>query len=85
MHVEHSLKELITIILPEEVLSNVTLEHKINVRNANFFLIEILTSSESWINKLCIDVWFVMIGQYLKIWNLRVQKNLNIEKNTFKV
>ncbi len=30
----------------------------------------------------CFDV---MIGQYLKIWNLRVQKNLNIEKITFKV
>ncbi len=27
---------------------------------------------------------FVMIEQYLKIWNLRVQKNLNIEKITFK-
>ncbi len=26
-----------------------------------------------------------MIGQYLKIWNLRVKKNLNIEKITFKV
>ncbi len=26
-----------------------------------------------------------MIGQYLKIWNLRVWKNLNIEKITFKV
>ncbi len=26
-----------------------------------------------------------MIGQYLKIWNLRKQKNLNIEKITFKV
>ncbi len=36
-------------------------------------------------NNLSIDVWFVMIGQYLKIWNLRVQKNLNIEKITFKV
>ncbi len=24
-----------------------------------------------------------MIGQYLKIWNLRVQKNQNIEKITF--
>ncbi len=32
-----------------------------------------------------IDVWFVIIGQYLKIWNLRVQKNQNIEKITFKV
>ncbi len=26
-----------------------------------------------------------MIGKYLKIWNLRVQKNLNIEKIIFKV
>ncbi len=26
-----------------------------------------------------------MIGQYLKIWNLRVQKNRNIEKIIFKV
>ncbi len=37
------------------------------------------------INNLSIDVWFVMIGQYLKIWNLRVQKNLNIDKIAFKV
>jgi len=29
-----------------------------------------------------VDVWF---GQYLKICNLRVQKNLNIEKIIFKV
>ncbi len=35
-----------------------------------------------WINNISIDIWF---GQYLKIWNLRVQKNLNIEKITFKV
>ncbi len=34
------------------------------------------------INNISIDVWF---GQYLKIWNLRVQKNLNIEKIIFKV
>ncbi len=38
-----------------------------------------------FIHDFSIDVWFVMIGQYLKIWNLRVQKNLNIEKITFKV
>ncbi len=64
--------------------SDVTLEHKTSLK-CQFFKIEIYTSSESWINKLSIDVWFVMIGQYLKIWNLRVQKNLNIEKITFKV
>ncbi len=34
---------------------------------------------------LSIDVWFVIIGQYLKIWNLSVPKNLNIEKIIFKV
>ncbi len=32
--------------------------------NGQFFQIEIYTSSESWINNLSIDVWFVMIGQY---------------------
>ncbi len=36
------------------------------------------TSSENWINKLSIDVWFVMIRQYLAemqlFENLRVQK-----------
>ncbi len=53
------------------------------------FYIEIYTSSESWINKLSIDVWFVRIiwtiENYLKIWNLRAQKNLNIKKIAFKV
>ncbi len=34
---------------------------------------------------MTIDVWFVMIGKYLKIWNLRVQKYLNIKKIIFKV
>ncbi len=29
------------------------------------------------------DIW--LRYNYLIIWNLRVQKNLNIEKNTFKV
>ncbi len=29
------------------------------------------------------NIW--TIYNYLKIWNLRVQKNLNIEKITFKV
>ncbi len=47
--------------------------------------IEMYASPESWMNNLYIDVWFVMIGQYLKIWNLSVQKNWNIEKIIFKV
>ncbi len=58
--------------------------------NGTFLEMEIYTSSEIWINKLCIDVWFVRIGIWpryncLKIWNLRVQNNLNIEKIAFKV
>ncbi len=57
---------------------NVTLDHKTSHKGP--FL-----SLKRVINKRSIDVWFVMIGQYLKIWNLRVQKNLNIEKITFKV
>ncbi len=61
-----------------------TLENKTS-HKGQFFTNEIYTSSESLINNLSIDVWFVMIGQYLKIWNLRVQKNLNIEKIGFKV
>ncbi len=68
------------------------MDHKTSLK-CKFFEIEIYTSSESRINKLSIDVWFVRIGQYLvvfkynylNIWNLRVQKNLNIEKIAFKV
>ncbi len=30
-------------------------------------------------------MYVVMLGQYLKIWNLSVQKNPNIEKISFKV
>ncbi len=62
----------------------VSLEHK-SSHKCQIFEIEIYTSSEFWINKRSIDVWFVMIGQYLNIWNLRVQKNRNIEKIIFKV
>ncbi len=62
----------------------VTLEHKTSLK-CQFLQIEMYTSSESWINHISIDVWFVMIGQYLKIWNLRKQQNLNIEKIIFKV
>ncbi len=47
-----------------------------------FYEIEIYASSESFINNISIDAWF---GQYLKIWNLRVQKHLNIEKIIIKV
>ncbi len=58
--------------------------------NTILYLILYNTSSESWINKLSLMHGF-RIGQYLaeiqllKIWNLRVQKNLNIEKIAFKV
>ncbi len=61
-----------------------TVDHKTS-HKSQFSENEVYTSSESWINKLSIDVWFVRIGQYFKIWNLRVQKNQYIEKITFKV
>ncbi len=40
------------------------MEHKTS-HKGQFFKIEIYTSSESWINNISIDVWFVMIEQYL--------------------
>ncbi len=56
-----------------------------------FFEIEIYTSFEIWINKISIDVWFVMTGQYLAEIQLSENlesegaKNQNIEKITCKV
>ncbi len=47
-----------------ETNTYVTLEHKTS-HKGQFFEIKMYASSESWINKLSIDVWFVMIGQYL--------------------
>ncbi len=52
----------------------VTLNHK---NKGQFFEIEIYTSSESWINKLFIDVWFVIKGQYLD--NIQQYENLESE------
>ncbi len=52
----------------------VTLEHKTS-HKGHFFKIVIYASSESWINKLSIDVWFVMIGQYLA----EIQLFVNLE------
>ncbi len=60
------------------------MDHKIS-HKGQFLEIEMYASSESWINHISIDVWFVMIRQYLKIWNLRMQKHLNIDKIIFKV
>ncbi len=42
-----------------------------------FFEIKIYTLYESWINKLSIDVWFVMIGQYLA--EIQLFENLESE------
>ncbi len=38
-----------------------TMDHKTSHKGK--FEIKMYTSSESWINKLSIDVWFVRIGQ----------------------
>ncbi len=67
-----------------------TLDHKTS-HKGQFFEFEIYASHETEINKYSIDVWFVMIGQYLaeiqlfEILESEVQKNLHIEKITFKV
>ncbi len=42
---------------PACILIYVTLDHK--THKGQFSEIEIYTSSESWINKLSIDVWFL--------------------------
>ncbi len=42
------------------------MDHKTS-HKCQFFEIEIYTSSESRINNISIDVWFVIIGQYLAI------------------
>ncbi len=53
-----------------------TLDHKTN-HKGQVFEIEIYTSSESWLNKRSIDVWFVMIGQYLA--EIQLFENLEFE------
>ncbi len=74
---------------------HLTLDHKTSLK-CEFFEIGINTSSESWINKLSIDVWYVRIGQYLDemqllyIWNISGiwgYKKIyqNFEKTAFKV
>ncbi len=53
-----------------------TLDHK-SSHKGQFFKIEIYASSESRINNLSIDVWFVMIGQYLA--EIQLFENLESE------
>ncbi len=54
----------------------VTLDHKTS-HKGTFFKIEIYTSANSRINNLSIDVWFVMIGQYLA--EIQLFENLESE------
>ncbi len=67
-----------------------TLDHKTS-HKGQLCQIEIYAASESWINMLSIDVWFVRIGQYLAEMQLfeylesEGAKKLNTEKITFKV
>ncbi len=66
-----------------EYYNYIIFDHKTSQKG--LFLIEIYMSSESWINHISIDVWFVMIRKYFKIWNLRVQKKIFFEEISFKV
>ncbi len=52
------------------------MDHKTS-HKGQLFKIEIYTSSESWINKLSTDVWFVRIGQYLA--EIQLFENLESE------
>ncbi len=54
----------------------VTLDHKTSLK-CQFFEIVLYTSSESWINKLSIYVWFVRIGQYSA--EIQIFENLESE------
>ncbi len=72
-------------------MSFVTLKHKTS-HKGQFLEIEIYISSESWINKFSIDVWFVMRGQYFAETQFEYlesegakKKNLNIEKKMSKL
>ncbi len=56
--------------------TNVTLDHKTS-HKGRFFEIGIYISSESWINKIYIDIWFVRIGQYLS--EIQLFENLESE------
>ncbi len=53
-----------------------TLDHKTNLK-CQFNEIEMYTSSESCINKLSIDIWFVRIWQYLA--KIQLFENLESE------
>ncbi len=52
------------------------MDHKTS-HKGQFFKIEIYAAPESWIIKLSIDVWFVMIGQYLA--EIQLFENLESE------
>ncbi len=51
-------------------MTYVTLDHKTSHKGKFIF-------SESWINKIFIDVWFVRIGQYLT--EIQLFENLDSE------
>ncbi len=55
---------------------HVTQDHKTSLK-CTFLEIETYTSSESWINKLPIDVWYIRSGQYLA--EMQLFENLESE------
>ncbi len=52
---------------------NVTLDHKTS-HKCQFLEIEIYTPSESWINKLSIDVWFKVVQMKVLAMHITNQK-----------
>ncbi len=53
-----------------------TRDHKTSLK-CQFFDVEMYAASESWINKLSIDAWFVRMGQYLA--EIQILENLESE------
>ncbi len=71
----------------DSIWRNVTLDHETS-HKGQFFETEIYTSSESWINKLFIDVDMTIFGWETTMWKSGIwgcKKNQNIEKIAFKV
>ncbi len=59
--------------------SYVTLDHKTSHKGQFFWNWDLYTIwiNQSWINKLSIDVWFVMVGRYLA--DIQLFENLESE------
>ncbi len=59
------------------MFAHVTLDHKTSHKGQSFKLSWLIYTSKNWINTISIDVWFVMIRQYLS--EIQLFENLESE------